>query len=164
METGTGFKSQIENARQDGVGRGEWREEGGLKSQIEIAWDHVMWRESGEEDGGLKLQIENAGEERMGRGGCRGEEGLKSQIENAVEEGMRPVARKSFQSVRPVPYGIHSDNMEIDTLRKQSWLTELSVGPDLWGFVERARECGIVSGHSAKTWDDFYQQEHLSRA
>ncbi len=66
----------------------------------------------------------------------------------------------SFPSVRAVKYyGIDSDDMEMATLRKQSRLTQLSVGPDLWGFVKRALECGFVSGHSANTWDDFYQQE-----
>ncbi len=65
-------KSQIENARKEGMGGSACREEDGLK-----------------------LQIENAEDEQMARGGWRVERELKSQIENRggriaevrVEEG-----------------------------------------------------------------------------
>ncbi len=77
------MKSQIENAGEGGMRRMGWSGHRGLKSQIENAREEEMGREGERREGergecraagGLKSQIENAGEEWMRRrvGECRG--------------------------------------------------------------------------------------------
>ena len=62
------FKSQIENARKERMGRAECTEEDGLKSQIENAEDEQMARGGWRVEGELKSQIENRGRRIAGEG------------------------------------------------------------------------------------------------
>ena len=65
------MKSHCENARDEGMVRGRWREGGELKSQMGNAredWTGEMW---GSVDRGLKSQIKNARKVEIGRCGAR---------------------------------------------------------------------------------------------
>ncbi len=63
------MKSLMENAVDQGSGRGGWRRDGGLKSQIEDAWDDCIGRGRGRVEGGLKSNLENGRQYTKDRGG-----------------------------------------------------------------------------------------------
>ena len=54
------------------MGRGKWRGDGGFKSHLEHAVEEGIGRGTRGKEDGLKSQIENAAKERMGRRGCEG--------------------------------------------------------------------------------------------